>query len=178
MKDLTERLRAVKLVVADCDGTLTDAGIYYGPQGEELLRFSRRDGMGFDLLRQAGLRTGIMTRENSEIVRRRAEKLKIEELHLGVLDKAVALREVGERLGLKREEIAFIGDDLNDLPAFRSAGLRACPSDATTEVKAVSDLVLTRPGGHGAFRELADQILQAKGFRSVYLDTFANSEEE
>lgn len=157
-----ERLRKVKLVLADCDGTLTDAGIYVSERGEELVRFSRRDGMGFDLLRIAGILSGIVTQENSAIVRARAQKLKVNELHLGALNKADTVAEIKKRLGLEKAEVAFIGDDINDLRAFSEVGFTACPADAASEVKQKADWVLTQRGGYGAFRELADALIDSR----------------
>lgn len=155
------RLKAatVRLVLTDCDGVLTDAGIYYSDRGEELRRFSVRDGMGFERLRTiAGIETIIVTREASDIVARRGEKL-LAETHLGVRDKLAFAATVAEGRGLSWSELAFIGDDLNDLPLLRAVGLSACPTDAEPPVRRAVDLVCTRAGGQGAFREFAEAIL-------------------
>lgn len=160
--ELSARARRIKLVLTDCDGVLTDGGVYYGEQGEVMKRFSIRDGMGTELLRkQAGIDTGIVTGERSPSVQKRADKLGITECHLYCKDKDATLRGIFERLNLEPEQVAFIGDDVNDLPAFALAGLTACPADAVDAVKAVVDIVLTKPGGHGAFREFAELILKA-----------------
>lgn len=164
-EDLAVRARRIRLVLTDCDGVLTDGGVYYGEHGEVMKRFNIKDGMGTERLKKlAGIDTGIVTGERSPSVRKRAEKLHIAECHLWCKDKDATLREILERLNLRSEEVAYIGDDVNDLPAFALCGLTACPADAVDQVKAVVDVVLERPGGHGAFREFAELILKAQGF--------------
>ncbi len=158
------RLKAsrIKLVLTDCDGVLTDGGVYYSAQGEELKRFNIRDGMGVERLRNlAGIATGIVTGELSPSVVKRAEKLSIAECHLGIKDKASAVRAILARLGLEPAQVAYLGDDINDLPAFAQVGLTACPADALPQVKDAAHLVLGLPGGQGAFREFAEIVLQA-----------------
>ena len=161
--DIALRARQVKLVLTDCDGVLTDGGIYYSARGEELKRFNIRDGMGVERLwKLAGIETGIITGENSPSVARRAKKLGIIECHLGAKDKAATVGAILESRNLSAGEVAYLGDDVNDLPAFALVGLTSCPGDAFEEVKQVANLVLERPGGHGAFRELAEFILKAR----------------
>lgn len=156
------RAAAVRLVVSDVDGVLTDAGVYYSADGEALKRFSMRDGMGVELLRNAGIRTALMTRENSPIVARRAEKLQIESVWSGQKDKREALPRLLRELGYPLQAVAYIGDDVNDLEALRfvaEAGLAVCPADAVPKVAAAVHFVTSARGGHGAFRELCDLIL-------------------
>jgi 3-deoxy-D-manno-octulosonate 8-phosphate phosphatase (KDO 8-P phosphatase) len=161
--DLAAKARRIRLVLTDCDGVLTDGGVYYGEQGEVMKRFNIKDGMATERLRKlAGIDTGIVTGERSPSVQRRAEKLGIAECHLYCKDKDATLRSIFERLNLSAEDVAYIGDDVNDLPAFALAGLTACPADAVDEVKGVVDVVLQRPGGHGVFREFAELILKAR----------------
>jgi 3-deoxy-D-manno-octulosonate 8-phosphate phosphatase (KDO 8-P phosphatase) len=163
--DRLARAQGLKLVFTDCDGVLTDGGVYYSEQGEQFKRFSIRDGMGVERLRTlAGIETAIITGELSGSVRKRAEKLGIVECHLGSKDKAATVRSILARRGLSRLEVAYVGDDVNDLPAFAVVGLTACPGDAMDEVKAVADVVLDRRGGDGAFRELAEIILKNGAF--------------
>jgi 3-deoxy-D-manno-octulosonate 8-phosphate phosphatase (KDO 8-P phosphatase) len=160
---IAARARRIRLVLTDCDGVLTDGGVYYSAAGEELKRFDIRDGMGVERLRNlAGIETGIVTGENSPPVAQRAEKLGIAECHLGCKDKAAALLAILKRRKLRVEEVAYLGDDVNDLPAFAIAGLTSCPGDAVEEVRTAADLVLQKSGGHGAFREFAEIILQAR----------------
>jgi 3-deoxy-D-manno-octulosonate 8-phosphate phosphatase (KDO 8-P phosphatase) len=161
--DIADRARRIKLILTDCDGVLTDGGIYYSAQGEELKRFNIRDGMGVERLwKLAGIETGIITGELSPSVSKRAEKLAIIECHLGAKDKAATVRAILERRRLSSADVAYLGDDVNDLPAFALVGLTACPGDAFDAVKTAAHLVLAKPGGHGAFREFAELILRAR----------------
>lgn len=162
--DIALLARRLRLVLTDCDGVLTDGGVYYSERGEELKRFNIRDGMGVERLRTlAGIETGIVTGELSGAVLHRAEKLGIAECHLGAKDKAAVLRDIMARLNLGSDEIAYLGDDVNDLPAFALAGLTACPADAFAPVRAAAQVVLEASGGHGAFREFAELVLKARG---------------
>ena len=162
LTDLTARARHIRLVLTDCDGVLTDGGVYYSERGEEMKRFSIRDGMGVERLRAQGVISGIITGEVSPSVRTRAAKLKIEELHLGIKDKPACLREIMARTGFAAEEIAFIGDDTNDVEILGMVGFAACPGDATSFARAVADFLCQTPGGHGCFRELAEFIIAAQ----------------
>lgn len=160
---ILEKARRVRLLLADCDGVLTDGGVYYSARGEEMKRFQIKDGMGVERLRErADVETGIVTGELSESVKRRAEKLKITELHLGIKDKAKVVAEIAGRRGLGLEEVAYIGDDVNDLAAMGLVGLSACPNDAFHEVRNAVDVVCEKNGGQGAFRELAELIISAR----------------
>jgi len=159
---LEEKLSRIKLLLTDCDGVLTDGGVYYGESGEELKKFNIRDGMGVERLRNlAGVTTGIITGELSPSLIKRAEKLKITELHLGVKDKPAVLKEIMGRLGLLPEEIAFIGDDTNDLEVMKLAGVSVCPADAISLIKEAADIVCGANGGNGCFREIAEMIISA-----------------
>ena len=162
MADLTARARRIKLLLTDCDGVLTDNGVYYSERGEEMKRFSIRDGMGVERLRAIGVESGIMTGETSPSVQKRADKLKITELHLGIKDKPARLAEIMARTGLAAEEIAFIGDDTNDVEILKLVGLSACPGDATSFARAVAHYQCQALGGHGAFREMAELIISAQ----------------
>ncbi|MFI5136412.1 MAG: N-acetylneuraminate synthase family protein [Sphingobacteriales bacterium] len=159
---LEAKLSKIKLLLTDCDGVLTDGGVYYGQDGEELKRFDIRDGMGVERLRNlAGVTTGIITGELSPSVIKRAEKLKITELHLGVKDKPSVFNEIISRLGLKPDEVAFIGDDVNDLEVMKLAGVSICPGNAISFVKDVASVVCENNGGGGCFREVAEMIILA-----------------
>lgn len=153
----------IQLVLTDCDGVLTDGGVYYSSRGEEMKRFTMRDGMGVERLRKlVQVDVGIITGENSGAVRRRAEKLGITELHLGTKDKPAVLGELLARHCLLPHQVAFIGDDCNDRDVMRQVGLSACPADADPSARIVSDYVCETKGGHGAFREFAELIISAK----------------
>ncbi len=162
LAELTARARRIRLVLTDCDGVLTDGGVYYSERGEEMKRFNIRDGMGVVRLREHGIASGIITGEISPSVRTRAAKLQIEELHLGVKDKPACLQSILDRTGLLADEIAFIGDDTNDIEILSLVGFSACPGDATSFARAVADFHCRVPGGHGCFRELAEFIIAAQ----------------
>lgn len=160
---LADRLARIRLVATDVDGCLTDSGMYYGPDGEALKKFSTRDGKGFDLLHRAGFQTAIITAESTASAVRRAEKLRVPEAHIGIQDKVACMEEIRARLGLAWEEIAYLGDDLGDLDLLRAAGVAACPADAVGAVADACDIRLRARGGSGAFREFADMVIAAAG---------------
>ena len=155
-------LKSIRLVATDVDGVLTDAGMYYTESGDELKKFNTRDGMGIKLLQKAGLITAIVTQERTKLVARRADKLAIPELHQGVMDKLSCLRELARKYGLTLEEIAYIGDDVNDLEALQAAGFSAAPADALPPILKAVQYVCQKKGGEGAVREIADLILAAQ----------------
>jgi 3-deoxy-D-manno-octulosonate 8-phosphate phosphatase (KDO 8-P phosphatase) len=160
---LLERARLVKLLLTDCDGVLTDGTVYYSAQGEEMKRYSIRDGMGVERLRTlAGVEVGIVTGEVSPSLIRRAEKLHISELHLGVKDKTAVLQQILQTRQLQPHEVAYIGDDTNDIGMMQCVGLAACPADAVYQAQAVAHYKSTQNGGHGAFRDFAELIIYAK----------------
>jgi len=153
----------IRLLVLDVDGVLTDGGLYYGPAGEALKRFDVRDGLGIRMLQKAGVTVAIISGRGSEALAARAADLDIAELHMAVGEKGEVLAGIAHRLGLAREEIAAMGDDLPDLPLFAAAGLRIAPADAEPELIAAADHVTTRSGGHGAVRDAAHHILALNG---------------
>jgi 3-deoxy-D-manno-octulosonate 8-phosphate phosphatase (KDO 8-P phosphatase) len=162
-KEIEEKALNIKLLLTDCDGVLTDGGVYYSSRGEEMKRFSIRDGMGVARLRKlVGVETGIITGEDSEIVLRRAEKLRIKEYYPGVLDKLAKLKEILKTMNLGPEQIAYIGDDVNDLEIMKIVGLSACPADAISFIINIADVVLKNKGGYGAFRDFAEIIISTQ----------------
>jgi YrbI family 3-deoxy-D-manno-octulosonate 8-phosphate phosphatase len=152
----------VRLLCVDVDGVLTDAGMYYGPDGEVLKRFNTRDGMGLERVRQAGVAVAIISGEDSAIVHARAAKLKIDDVFCGASDKRIAIDELCLRHGLLLEQVAFIGDDLNDLPALACVGFPCAVADSAAEVKAAASYVTERRGGDGAVREICDLLIAAR----------------
>ncbi len=163
--ELALRARRVTLVLADCDGVLTDNGVYYGPEGEALKRFSIRDGMGVERLRDAGVATAIVSGERSPSLSARARKLAVEHVWLGARDKAALFDEVLRATGRAPRELAFIGDDVNDLGLLARVGvegLTGAPGDAVPEVRAAVHHAGAVAGGHGAFREFAEWILSLR----------------
>ena len=164
-KEIAHRARHVKMLISDVDGVLTDAGVYYSARGEELKRFSMRDGMGVERLRDARIDTAFVTREDSPIVVQRAHKLRVTHLHLGVRDKSEFLERWLPSLGLRLAQVAYIGDDVNDLGALRlvgEQGLTAAPNDAVPEVLREVHIRAEYGGGHGAFRQFADLIINSQ----------------
>lgn len=160
---IIKKAKKIKLLLTDNDGVLTDTGVYYSANGEEFKRFSIRDGMGVARLREmVNVETGIITGENSLPVKLRAQKLKISELHLKVKNKNKVLSKIKSRRNLRSEEIAYIGDDTNDLEIIMDVGLSACPKDGMPIVKEKVDYICDKKGGNGAFREFAELIIQAK----------------
>lgn len=152
----------IKLFLSDVDGVLTDCGMYYSEKGDELKKFNTRDGMGFQLLREAGIKTGIITSENTKIVEARAQKLKIDYLFQGKRDggKLAAAEKICREEGLTLDQVAYIGDDINCIELLRSVGLAACPADASHKVKEIPGIIsLEAKGGEGAVREFAEFLL-------------------
>ena len=161
-KALASTLKRIRLFATDVDGVLTDAGMYYSESEEELKKFNTRDGMGIKLLQRAGIITAIVTQERTKLVARRGEKLMIPEVHQGVMDKLALVREMVERLGLSMEEVAYIGDDVNDVATLKAVGFSATPADGMPQAAAVVDYVCAKKGGEGAVREIIEMILEAQ----------------
>lgn len=150
---------SIKLLVMDVDGTLTDGRIYIGAQGEVMKAFDVRDGYAIaHILPQLGITPVIITGRSSDIVEQRAKELKIVELYQGISDKLAQLKEVTAKFGASADEIAYIGDDLNDMDCIRYAGSTACPADAIPEVRDAVDYVCKCDGGRGAVREFIDRL--------------------
>ncbi|MGE9980343.1 cytidylyltransferase domain-containing protein [Prevotella sp. SGI.167] len=152
----------IKLFISDIDGTLTDGGMYYSENGDELKKFNTRDGMGFDLLRKAGIKTAIITSEDRSLNHRRAEKLKIDFIYQGKRGegKVSVAKEICEELGITFDEVAYIGDDINCVDLLSLVGLAACPADADSKIKDLSFIhVMTKKGGDGCVREFINMII-------------------
>ena len=162
LAEARRRASRIRLVLADCDGVLTDSGVFYGESGEALKRFSIRDGMGVERLRLAGMESGMVSGEVSFSIARRAEKLAIRHVLLGVKDKRAALASLCLQEGLQLSELAYIGDDVNDvavLDALASEGLTGAPRDAVPEVARRVHHRCRAAGGAGAFRDFAEWLL-------------------
>jgi YrbI family 3-deoxy-D-manno-octulosonate 8-phosphate phosphatase len=152
----------IQLVLTDVDGVLTDNGMTYSSDGTESKTYSARDGKGFELLRRAGIRTGILTSEDGPQIHARAAKLQVDALRAGTADKLADAKELCARWSIGLDEVAFIGDDVHDVELLRAVGLAACPADAVPAARAAAELHCRAAGGHGAFRELADAILAGR----------------
>lgn len=154
-----QNLNKIKMIISDCDGVLTDGGMYYNENGDYLKKFNTRDGMGISLLKEHDIKFAIITGENSEIVKRRAEKLGITEYYLGVKNKLEIFNFLKQKYAISNKEITYIGDDINDYEVMRYAGLACCPSNAVELVKSVADYVTNVKSGEGVVREVIDYIL-------------------
>ena len=159
----------IKLVLLDVDGTLTDGGIYRGNNGEELKRFNVKDGYAIVNAQKLGIEFGIITGRKSELVEIRAKELKIKYLYQGISEKTVVLEEIIKKTGLTKGEIAYMGDDLNDLLIIKQVGLSGTPKDAVDEVIQVADFVSKKNGGSGAVREFIEHILKKDGKWEIFL---------
>lgn len=157
--DWDGKYKNIKMLAMDVDGTLTDGKIYYGSKGEIFKAFDVRDGYRLIKCREYGIITAIITGKTSKIVEGRAKDLKIAEVHQNVPDKINVLKHLMEKYGLKREQVAYIGDDVNDIECLWYCGFSACPKDALEEVKNSVDYVCNNIGGHGAVREIIDLII-------------------
>jgi len=160
---LATRCRALKLVLSDVDGVLTDGTVLLLPDGREAKSFHIRDGLGIVLAHRAGLKTGFLSGWRSDAVARRASELGVAILLQGIDDKAAALREILAAESLAPHEIAYMGDDISDLAVLSEVGLSAAPADAPMEVKSQAFMITTASGGHGCLREFLEAILKARG---------------
>ncbi len=165
MKDeaFAARCRALALVLSDVDGVMTDGSVLLLPDGGEAKAFHTRDGLGIVLAHRAGLRTGIVSGRSSASVARRAQELQMAVVRQGVADKRRAFDEILSALGLRPQQVAYMGDDVNDLAVMRAAGLSAAPADAPFEVRAEAFMVTDARGGRGCLREFLEAILRARG---------------
>lgn len=159
---IQEKCREISLLLTDVDGVLTDGKLYYSHEGEAMKAFNIKDGMGVKLLQESGTKVGIVTGRKSEMVSKRASELGIDIVNQGIDDKVKTVMEIIHRLGISPSQTAYIGDDVNDMPAFNIAGLSACPADAATKIRDVADYVCKSKGGSGALREFAELIMNTK----------------
>lgn len=157
-----EEMPEIKMFLTDCDGCLTDGGMYYSEHGDELKKFNTRDGMGFALLRGNGIITGIITSESVDLNRRRAEKLKLDILEFGCRDKVSAVERLCEEYNIALENVAYVGDDINDLEVIKIVGYGCCPYDAMPQVKEAAKYVTKATGGRGVIREVVDKLLDRR----------------
>ena len=149
----------IKLFATDVDGTLTDAGMYYCANGDEFKKFNTRDGMGIKLIQAKGVKTAIITSENTEIVSRRAKKLEIDYLFQGKRPKIETITELCGKIGISLGEVAYVGDDINDFELLSAVGLKACPADAVKKIAEIPNIIkLSKKGGEGAVREFIELI--------------------
>lgn len=156
-------LENIKYLVIDVDGTMTDSGVYYDNSGNELKRFSTKDGAGFFACREGGIEIIVITGRMCEATARRMREMKIENLFQNITAKKQFLKEYMEKRGISKEEIGYIGDDINDVPPMRLCGFVGCPKDSCREVLELADYVSPIKGGHGAMRDVIEYIFRQRG---------------
>lgn len=158
MKDL----KRIKYLIIDVDGTMTDSGIYYDDDGNELKRFSTKDGAGFFACREGGIKIIVITGRSCEATSRRMKEMKVEELYQGVMEKVSFIKEYLRKYSISKDEIGYIGDDINDVPSMRLCGFIGCPKDSCKEVLDLADYISPLCGGHGAMRDVIEYIFRAR----------------
>ena len=152
----------IKVIATDIDGVLTDGGRYYTKTGEIMKKFHTVDGMGINLLLRNGIKTTIITKEKSPIVKKWAKDMNVSSVHSGIIKKEDELKKICKQFSCKPKEIAFIGDDVNDIELMKKIGFSAVPNDGNENVKKIVNYVCLKNGGAGAFREISDLILKIK----------------
>lgn len=153
-KELDEKVKSVKMLILDVDGVLTDGAMYYTESGDEFKKFHTHDGMAIQLLREAGLKVAIISKEKSQITLRRAKKLKINDCFIGIEDKVLTAAKLIDKYGLTWEQVCYVGDDVNDIDLLKKVGLSVCPLDAVPQVKETVFYIAKTKGGEGVVREL------------------------
>lgn len=162
-KELVKKASNIKAIIFDVDGVLTDGRIIYDEAGKETKNFNVKDGLIVGHLKKAGIITGAISGRESAATSKRCAELKVDFCHQGIVDKLSVFEKLISHYKLRAREVAFIGDDINDLPVLKQAGLSACPSDTFDYIKERVDLVTRVKGGHGVLREVADLVLAARG---------------
>lgn len=162
-KEQIKKAAQIKALFFDVDGVLTDGGIIYDDTGREIKKFNVKDGYIVSHLKKAGIIVGIITGRESKIVSNRAAELKLDFCHQGIMDKYAVFEKLVDFHKLKRKQVAYIGDDINDLKALQNCGLSACPADAPDYIKNKVDIITRAKGGEGVAREISDLILAARG---------------
>lgn len=171
-----ERARAIKLLLLDVDGVLTDGSIIYTPDGQEIKAFNTRDGLGLRLAQKAGIQVGLITARTSEVVKRRAENLGISMVFQGAGKKLEVFRRILVEQELAPAQVAFVGDDWLDLPVLTRVGLAVAVADGAEEVRAMAHYVTEMPGGRGAVREVCELLVEAQGRREALLAEYLEHE--
>jgi len=161
-KKIIQKCKLIKLVITDVDGVLTDGGMYYSDKGEIMKKFNAKDGMAVEILRNNRIKTIILTKENSKIVKLRGKKVQADGIYTNILCKEKELEKICSKFNVKPNEIAYIGDDINDIKIMNEIGFCACPKDAVKQVRQCSDYVCELNGGKGVFREFVELILNSK----------------
>lgn len=153
----------IKYLIIDVDGTMTDGGVYYDEHGNELKKFCTKDAAGYFACKQIGINTVVITGRMCEATKRRMEELKIDYVYQGIQEKETFIKTFLNEHNVKREQLGYIGDDLNDYPSMKLAGFVGCPQDACKEVREIADYVSVLPGGSGAVRDVIEHLLRESG---------------
>lgn len=153
----------IKLLLTDVDGCLTDGSVYYGPNHEKYKKFNMQDGMAIKILKENNVLSGIISSDNSEATRYRAEDLKFDYVYISVKDKLQKFKEILDENNIKEEEVAYMGDDIQDICVLEKVGLAVAPANAVQDVKEIVNYVTQKDGGDGAFREIAEYIIKLNG---------------
>ena len=161
-KLLLSKIKKIEILLTDVDCVLTDCGMYYDKRGDSMKKFHTRDGMAVTLLRKKRIPTIIVTKEKTIIVRKWAKKMKVYKTYDGIIDKVSILSKICKTFNVKSEQIAYIGDDVNDLELLKNVGFSAVPNDAISEAKIIADYICKTNGGNGVLREIADLVISAK----------------
>lgn len=156
-------MKKIKLLLTDVDGCLTDGSVYYGPNHEKIKKFNMQDGMALRLLRENNILTGIISSDNSEATRYRAEDLKFDFICINIKDKLTKFEEILEANNIQKDEVAYMGDDIQDLCILNQVKVSVAPNNAVDEVKKVVSHITQKSGGNGAFREYAEYIIKLNG---------------
>lgn len=167
MKNITNKLKKIKILLTDVDGVLTDGGMYYSASGDVMKKFHVRDGMGISLLKKNGIPTVIVTKEKSAIVKKWAKNMPVAKLYGGITKKEEILPLISKEFKVKPYEMAFIGDDVNDLKLLIAVGFSAMPNDGIKALKKICDYQCKTSGGNGVLREITELIF-AKRFLNIY----------
>ncbi len=161
-KLLLSKIKKIEILLTDVDCVLTDCGMYYDKRGDSMKKFHTRDGMAVTLLRKKRIPTIIVTKEKTIIVRKWAKRMKVYKTYDGIVDKVSILSKICKTFNVKSEQVAYIGDDVNDLELLKSVGFSAVPNDAISEAKIIADYICKTNGGNGVLREIADLVISAK----------------
>ena len=159
---LLKKCTDIKILLTDVDGVLTDGGMYYSAHGDVMKKFNAKDGMGINILRKKNISTIIVTKEKTDIVKKWARKMNVKKVYDGVLKKELILEKICKSFKISEKEIAFIGDDVNDLELMKKVGFSVTPKDGNNTVKKIADYITKAKGGEGAVREITDLIIKAK----------------